>query len=317
MQRARPGMRMLAAAATLVACKGNKAPPEDKRAPAQAPVALASDAAIDAPAPSGPCFTLPFGMDAERAGIRRVAHRTAVEWAAPRENVKVDDAIVLPPGKPTLVKGLRAYTAQALVVPSIGADALVATAKIDKEKVTLTAPPHLEGAMIAVQGSDYKLARTVIGERGRRGLELYAGNYVLARLLADPLHDGLPLAKLMPVAVIADDLDADGAIDLVALSSATARLPETGGHRKPELPPYELGVLWKQSEKIAFAPLPSTDVLYVVPPALSGGKPLIVSQGGARIAIEGDKLVKLPTQYFDDGACLQTSATEPASFRKN
>jgi len=239
-----------------------------------------------------------------------------VEWVAPREKGTIDDAIVLPLGTSTLVQGLRAQSATSLEVPAVvGADALVATARIDKDKVTLTARPHLDGAMVAVDGSSDTRARVLIGERGQRGLALYAGTYALARLLADPRHDRLPIATLLPAAVIADDLDADGAVDLVALSRVTVRLPETGGHTKPELPPYEIGVLWKQSEQIAFAPLPSAAVLYVVPPALSGGKPLLVSRDGARIVIDGTSLVKLPTQSVGERTCLHTSTTEPAQFR--
>jgi len=321
----------------LLACKGSSAP--DKRAPdptTPAPVPVAPTAE------SSPCYSFPFGIDAERAGIRRLAHRptnlpsVTVDRKATRDPT-FEQTIELAPGVPTTIDVLPRKGGPPFSVPGIGADAMVATAKVTGTSVTVTAPAHLDGAVVEITGETF--VRAEIGENGRRALDLYQTRYVLKRY-ADAegrYHRGHKLTALWPVAIIADDVDGDGKPELVALSRVDVQMPESD--RPIDIPgPYDLAIIWLDSEEYTHAWLPSDATIYVVPPGLSGSKPMFVSLDRVtsvrgmtsleltRIALEGRTLVQLDrsdemeAEPIDDGLgprdprCLQTSSSKPATW---
>ena len=146
---------MLRAALTccaLIACNGG-APDEDKRAPAPAPLALAEPTDAAPPdAPSAPCFALPFTADAERAGIRRLAHRPTM-W--PRGNATPTGVAVLTVDRPTELHGLHpASPSEPIRVPDIGVGAVASMAKVQGGKIRVTAPAFLDGSVLEITGDN-------------------------------------------------------------------------------------------------------------------------------------------------------------------
>lgn len=287
--------------AVLVACKG-KTPPEDKRSPAQAPVVVADAAVPDAP--SGPCFALPFGMDAERAGIRKLTIRAIVPM--PRVT-KLPGVTKLVVGKPTRVPGLQPpKDGAALRVPDIGADALVTMAKLTPGGVDLIAPPHTSSAVLRVEGETSALV--AVGDEGLVSLIRYRDDYVPTRKVAG--KDAGEITTIEPLAIFAADLATEPPLGLVSYSAVS------DGARTH----LEVGVLWHPSgsptPQVGYAPLRDTSLpLYVVPPTLSGGAPLLVGADGTRIVVENMTLRLLAVPPGGAPACLQTSTTQPAQFR--
>ncbi len=309
-------LRTALACCALIACKG--APEEDMRVPAQAPVTSEPADAEVPDAPSPPCFAIPFTADAESAGIRRLAHRVPPATKAP---AKKRDAVKLVVGKPTIIPGLKPWKPAPLgmrepppprpplsVVEVIGAEALVAMAKFPNDKVSLVAPAHLEGAVVAITGGTR--VTLAIGDSGAATLARYREHYVKPRLAETP-REGDRKVQLEPLAVMLDDVDGDGTPEQIAFSLATLWKGDTG---RPQL---EVGILWATGE-LAYARVDfngaDVRVHHLVPPTLSGGTLQLVSAAGAQFVLDGKTLTKLPA-VAGDQRCLQTSATEPAVIR--
>ena len=294
-------MRGLLLLALVSACKGSdrhEAPPP--ATPRDAPAANTQDAP---PSPlAEPCFAIPLDADAEKAGIRRLAHRIPPAGAAaPRPR----DVVVLPIGTRAPVPGLRRAGEEPLNAFGLGADALAAMAKDDSKQVTTVAPAHLEGAVIRLRGATSVLV--AVGDAGASTLTRYRDDYAKRRIAAS----GGKVTAVEPFALIYDDVDSDGALDLVSFSQTKP------SEREPTT--LELGVLFS-SGGIGFGRIccaTSVRDLFVVPPTLSGGKTMIFDLAGDRLLV-GDRRVEMlavPSVGEDRGdMCLQTSATNSAEL---
>lgn len=324
-------MRIAIACCALVACKGSERN-EDQRKPAQAPVA--PEAPADAAVPDAavaPCFQLPFDMAAEKAGIRRLAHRAS---QAPARAKPPPGVVLLPVGIKTVVPALKGR--EALGVPEIGADALVSMATFEKDVVRLTAPAHLEGAVIAMTGAAItargagpkKSVLVAIGESGLATLARYRADYVKPRIAKSPTDGGDTIDELYPQAIFHDDIDGDGTVELVAYSALGFAQRGTGaGLQLMRGNEYEVGVLWSDGS-FAFGSvccgLDASPVVFLAPPSLSGGAPLLFTLTGDRFALRPKALEKLPPETggkmtgprasAPKPMCLQTSASEPAKL---
>lgn len=300
----------------LVACKGSSSPPpEDKRAPAQAPIAPLDEIADASPpdAPSLPCYAVPPDPDAERAGIRRLTHR-AGGTPLPRPSSPQRDVTVLKPGSPTLVRGLAPASDGTLsVAPGIGADAVTMMARIDKQKVTLTAPAHLDGAVLGIRGATSAIL--AIGPQGVALLAKYRSDYVTPRK-RDRGRRPEVVAELWPLAIVRDDLDGDGTLELISYSEVRYEI----GTGDTITPIVELGVLWGTGAISSFelcceSQLEST--VYLAPLTHGGGKPMLFTLDGLRYTVGGGALNELPSTRPEAGqaACLQTSENDPGVLR--
>jgi hypothetical protein len=292
--------------ALLAACKGKGDKPESvPLTPPVSPADAATSATVDAATPSSSsasCFTIPFDGSAETAGIRRLAHRIPPLANAAQ---RVGNVVVLPVDKRAPVPGLQAPDNEPLRTFGLGADALATMAQVDPKNpknVTTVAPAHLEGAVMHVRGATSVLV--AVGDAGVATLARYREHYVKRRI-ADK---SAPISALEPYAIIYDDLDADGTLELISFSRTTPA-------RDPSM--VELGVLFSTGE-IGFAPICCGDSVlgvWVVPPTLSGGKTLLFDLVGDRVTVGNKQVETLPrTQVGGGGVCLQTSATKPAEL---
>lgn len=318
-----------AIAAVLCAACGSSDPPPSKQS-APPPVVAVADAAVPDAAPRS-CFAIaldaerrstPFDADGERAGLRRIAHhaRHTSSRAAPVRGV-----VKLTPGIATLT-GLSGNQKRGLVVPDIGIDGAITMPDHKTGSLQILPPAFLEGAAVELSAS--KRVLFAIGDAGLETLARYQKSYVKPRLAKSPQNGGRKIIGILPRALIEDDIDGDGELELVAVS----RIDTGQTYNDPD--DYELGVLWKNGDT-AFVRLccggywrpPS---IYLAPPTLTGGKPMLFTIDGHRISIDGHALTDLPMvspngnsgRAFDDMTprpdakplCLQTSMTEAAQL---
>jgi len=310
-------LRTALACCALVACKGSERS-EDQRAPAQAPIAppVVADAAPP-DAPGAKCFAVPFDASAEQAGIRRLAHDARQPLPLLRERVK--GVTKLASGVPTRVPGLKpSKEGEPLRVPDLGADALVTMAKIKGTQVELTAPPHLSGAVFEITGQTSALV--AVGDLGLVTLVRYRNDYVKARIAKAPKTGADAVDGVEPIAVFYADLDGDGIAELISysvvFSPSPSPPPGRSGLAMLRASVMELGVLWKSGE-IAFARMcceTTPFALFLAPPTLSGGRPLVFALNGDRFAVDPKGITALLRVSPSGALCLQTSATEPAQL---
>jgi hypothetical protein len=316
-------LRTALACCALLACKGS--PPEDERAPAQAPMVPPEPADAGFDAPSAPCYAIPFKAEAERAGIRRLAHR--VPPSSTTKPPTVRGVVKLVVGKQTVVPRLRPSPVDAqhggehaprpqVRVPAVAnADGLIVRSDAPTDKVTVNALAYLEGAVVEVAGDGFALV--AIGDAGIATLARYREHYVKPRLAAIP-SEGADTVQFTPLAIMLDDLDGDGVPEQVSFSRVgfQPRTPTQG--TKAVDSEVELGVLWSTGEfasvRICCDPF-DVSRHYVVPPTLSGGNVLLVATTGDRIVLDGKNLTRLPADpVTGENRCLQTSTTEPATI---
>lgn len=274
----------------VAACKGGDKPAEP--APRAMPVvgdATSSDAAVAAP-----CFAVPLDAAGEKAGLRLLANRaqhveTDVLLAVPKGVTRLD------PGQPALVKRLRAP----LSVPPINADALVAMAKPKGRDFELTAPPHLEGAVIELR-SEKGDALLAIGNAGLMALERFRENIAKPRVAEAAKRVGDKIALVYPLAIFHDDIDGDGTVELVAYTGISyEQMAPSNGLGMLRGDEFMLDVLWATGELATVSrgggADPPRHALFLAPPTLSGGKTLLFTADGDRFAVENKTLTALPT----------------------